>query len=959
MSLGLALCAALGVAACAGGISADSKGRLATGKAQAAPATQLGSTYRVPGLNGIVIVMGLEQSPAPIPATYVRPARLLYLDSANGDDRNDGRSATPGGPTSGPWRTLSRLRRADIRPGDQIVLACGGLWRETLWLPAGGSELDSVVIGAPRSGCAADAMPTIDGAVPVPATAWSHEGGSVWKSTAATPVLHLLQPGRVLLPAHHPNRGHDATDPRSPYLRVAAAGNQVAYAGGTGSDRFTVGPDLHLPPGVRLTDGAQVHIRTNAWHIDEAAVSSFSGTQLTLGRPTAYPIGTGWGYYLTGQSWMLDSPGEWHHDPRSGVLRVWMPDSERPGATLRAVTLPTAVDLEGRSHVVIEGIAIRGAGRGLNLRGTRNVQVRKVLIEDILNDGLDAAGSRGVTVESSSFVRIGANAIEGGGRITSESIGLVVRNNLVRDSGVQMQGDEVLSLPRLAFAAILGARDAIVSENVVINSGYIGIRVRSGSRVEDNYVFGACSTLDDCAGIYVWNDPDVLIRGNVVMRSRGYSPGRPPRFPNAAQGIYLDEAAHGVRVENNTVIDADHGIQVHVSNDNTLRGNLLYGNRSSQIWLQASRAVRHPDGDLFNNRIIGNAIAPANPSAVGLKLETPAQTTSAFASFADNAFFDRVSATVIDERTRRGHRALDMHAWQRSSGVGSAADGDSAGKATSPAGFGTMSIAGPNVIPNGNLERGLEGWTHWNATPPAGKLKLEPCGSQNCVRYQPGGSSGLLISPNFSVEAGRWYRLTVDLAADVDGQDVNLVLRRGGGGPNGYETISARPLHILAASSLSRYATAFQVTRTVNMLDQVTGDRGARLDIEGLMTGRSVSVARMELVPIQYSQIIQGHGVLINASKKSVQVACPLEAYPRTLCESVFDLSTHRPVNWPIVIAARRTFGFYLQNTGMVDEDRDGVIDVEDQCVKTPLDQAVDATGCAILQMRQRSGQRQ
>ena len=144
---------------------------------------------------------------------------------------------------------------------------------------------------------------------------------------------------------------------------------------------------------------------------------------------------------------------------------------------------------------------------------------------------------------------------------------------------------------------------AVVSDNVVINSGYIGIRIHSGSRVEGNFVYGACSTLDDCGGIYTWQSSEVTIRGNVVVRSRGFLHGLPPAERNtSAQGIYLDETTVDSLLDNNTVVDADHGIQVHVSSRNTISGNRLLANRRSQIWLQSTRNREYATGDVVEIR---------------------------------------------------------------------------------------------------------------------------------------------------------------------------------------------------------------------------------------------------------------------------------------------------------------------------------------------------------------------
>ena len=81
----------------------------------------------------------------------------------------------------------------------------------------------------------------------------------------------------------------------------------------------------------------------------------------------------------------------------------------------------------------------------------------------------------------------------------------------------------------------------------------------------------------------------------------------------------------------------------------------------------------------------------------------------------------------------------------------------------------------------------------------------------------------------------QWYRLSFDLMTGADGQTVYTTVRRGGGGTNGYETLSAVGIpRTTAGRTWTRYTAIFKAIKTVNAGDPITKDNGARIDFEGI-----------------------------------------------------------------------------------------------------------------------------
>jgi len=244
---------------------------------------------------------------------------VYYVDSKLGSDANTGLAAVAGAGSAGPWRSLAKVATATLSPGDTVLLACGNVWTETLKLATSGTAASPITVGSFPAGCST--KPTIDGSQTIAAGAWTLHQGNIYKTALATAPLQVSATAGFMTQAHHPNRGFDATQLDSLYVRNAVASDKTLINNRQVSTYVTTGADLKLPAGATLTAGTKIRIRTNAWVLDERDISAVSGTRLSLSTPTTYPVDAGWGFYLLGQLWMLDAAGEWHYDaPASSCM---------------------------------------------------------------------------------------------------------------------------------------------------------------------------------------------------------------------------------------------------------------------------------------------------------------------------------------------------------------------------------------------------------------------------------------------------------------------------------------------------------------------------------------------------------------------------------------------------------------------------------------------------------------
>jgi len=871
--------------------------------------------------------------------------RVFYVDARSGTDSNDGLSQTAAGSGKGPWQTLAKVN-ASVLPGDTVRLACGSSWNETLRPARSGTSSARITIASYPAGCTTPAA--IDGANYIATSAWTRHAGSIYKTTLALKPTQLLSTAGAMTWAHHPNRGFDASAPNSVYLRNAADSNSVVSGDKTGSTYVTTGSDLVLPSGASIAAGTTIRVRPNAWSMDETTVSSVSGTRLTLSAATSYPVKKGWGFYLAGQMWMLDSPGEWYWDPLTKLLYAWMPDSGSPAANMRATTREVGINLDSLSYVTVDGVYLRNTGTGVSARAAKYVVLRNMRIEDIAGIGIDAYNAVGASITSNVIARTERDGIAGTG-----SQNLAISGNRVVQAGVQMSGSTVLSLPRRTLAGISAGTGAVITQNTVADTGYNGITFASATQASFNTVTGACTTLDDGAGIYTsGSGNNSTIEGNVVMDVRGAPDGKgSSTVVSEAKGIYLDEHTTGVLVKGNTVVNADHGLKVHISSNNQLVGNTLYGNRRSQVMFHENENSTRASGDVYGNLVQANRIVPTSSDATGFLHETTISNTTLFAQYDANVYYDRLYSRIGTEKTPTSVVEYGIGAWQAATYPdGSARGQDPTATAASSVNYATARIAGATLVPNGKLSSSLDGWAAYNDGTPKGTLTRESCDRGFCARYVAGGSAGLVSTPYFSVVKGQWYRISVDVQGAVDGQILNLVLRRGGGGSNGYEPLSALYAYVPISRGWTRLTYTVQATQSVQANDPVTLDRGARIDFAQIQPGQTLNIANVEMVPVTLSEASSRTEILVNATGSDASLECPTASSAPTLCGQFFRLGDNAAVTWPRVLGPRSSEVIFTLDRSLIDSDRDGIADSQDLCTDTGTGSSVNASGCSLSQ---------
>lgn len=771
-------------------------------------------------------------------------------------------------------------------------------------------------------------------------------------TSAAAEVRQVFAGDSTLNPAHHPNRGYSSQKPESLYLSIAQDSDRIPRNGRFVSTYLTLGNDLALPPGAVLSPGISIRTRTNAWILDERTITSVSGNRLYLNTPSSYDLRAGWGYFLTGARWMLDSPGEWYYDKSSQVLFVWMSDGSVPGSRVTAGQLDTGIDLSNLAHIIVDGIKVRGVSMGLRMPRTTSVTFRNGAIEDTLLNGIYAVGARDGIVENTTIVRVGREAVAGTDEASGETAaGMQILRNVIKDVGVRVQDGVVTSLPTPSRSAIRPGTRAVVHENAITNAAYIGIWPFEGSTITNNYVENACLVLDDCSAIYVGGvENNSNIANNFVIHIRGTTDGKPVGKYTQGQGIYLDEFASGTTVSGNTVIDADSGIQLHNAAKNRIENNIFYANRRFQIWMHEQSNSLHAEGDVNGNTIHGNWLFPTS-SGAAVGLESDIGATTHFANFDANTYSTLLSPHVISESWPTGSAAYTLPQWKLATDDNDLPrNQDPSASEVTDIGYAAFRAAGSSLVPNGNLTLGTVGWWGWNQSAPYGQVTWETCAPGHCLRYAAGGSPGIVSSPNFSVAKDHWYRVNFDLLAATNCQPVTVIVRRGGGGSNGYEYLMGTEQSVSGMNVWKRFSFAFKATKTVNANDPVTRDFGARVDFTRILPGQQITVTNLELVPLSPIETSFRLTILLNPTTQTATFDCPDHATEPAFCSQYVRFPTASNIEWPHDVSSRSAEIIYWRDLTLADSDGDGIADSQDSCAGTSVGEAVNVKGCSFAQ---------
>ena len=376
-------------------------------------------------------------------------------------------------------------------------------------------------------------------------------------------------------------RARRARSPNDGYFHVAGlVGKTAKTPWNKGVDRFVFkAGDVKAWPQLSEVETVVYH----SWNTSRVRIASVDQRQSivtftdpTIFRPMAWDPDQR--YYVENALEMLDSPGEWYLDRQSGTVHYWPIEGE--DITTAEVVAPVLAELlrfDGKvRHVRVIGLSFQHADWTLGAKGYGDPQAAVSI-----GAAVSARGARDCAVERCEIARVGGYGIwlgrgckrcrvvrnhvhdlgAGGVRVgeavmaktdDDEASGNVVHNNYIHDGG------EVY--PAGVGVWLAQSSRNVISHNEIHSFNYSGLSVgwtwseapnrTHHNTIEHNHVHHVVrGVLSDAGGIYtLGTQTGTVIRNNVFHDIWPYM-GRPAM----AWGIYFDQGANGMLVENNIV----------------------------------------------------------------------------------------------------------------------------------------------------------------------------------------------------------------------------------------------------------------------------------------------------------------------------------------------------------------------------------------------------------------------
>ena len=420
-----------------------------------------------------------------------------------------------------------------VHDGDTILLRCGRIYSGTLDL----SGRKQVTVGT-EGNCGKAAITPAQ-----PVRGWVRDG-QWWSAPIGFEPLMLQLGDQLMQLAHHPNRAND-------WL--------IGQAVGEDQLRVTI-TDHDLA-------GATVVWRPEDWLIlsqrivrdEHGVVSIVSLPEPGFGFRDRTP------YYLEGQRWMLDMPGEWIHE--NGRVYLWTPDGNSPEGRAWAAPRATAIDVRGASGVRLRDIHIFLATRGIDGSESSGLTIADVVIANSFDEAIRIGG------EGARIARVKVLGTRQHGLRAEDD----ARDVHITDSVFERVG--MIGMPLRSKGAIVfeQSRGQVIVRNRIDEAAYLGIRVFREATVTDNVITRVCQRMTDCGGIYAFAR-DRLPLSTRIERNR--ISGLKGRLSHA---IYLDDYANGVTVWGNFIHDNPGGLQLHNAFNNLISGNRFSRSRHEHV----------------------------------------------------------------------------------------------------------------------------------------------------------------------------------------------------------------------------------------------------------------------------------------------------------------------------------------------------------------------------------------
>ena len=532
-------------------------------------------------------------------------AALLLGWSANAATyfvATDGADTHPGSMAE-PFKTVQSAATC-AQPGDTILIRAG-TYRETI-VPARSGSLNAPITFAPFE----DETVVISGADLVAPRNWSLASKATYHA-AATCALgdgnQIFVDGQMLNEARFPNTSLDVSRPVKLVAEGASSSGRRSNAVGTITNAALVQPAGYWV-------GATLNIVLGkVWCAETVRViaSGPGWLRFNFQEGEDYLPQAGNPFFLTGKLSELDAPGEWFYDEARRTLHLQTPAGDNPAKhTVEIKARQCAVDLRGKSHIIVRGLQLFAATLLTDERSSHNVMdgltARYVSHFSQLVRWRTGLRDSGIILDGkANRLQNCVIAFSAGNGIALVGSGNIVSNNVIHDidysggvgAGINTGG---------------GCRGAVIVRNTIFDVGHRMIdmgHLQNGLIANNDLSHGGLQ-VTDFGGVYAasTDGENTRICYNQIHDTDAASNGL--ERPNNSKGVYIDNGSSNYVIDHNVTWNVDRAVVLNsrVGTAETNRNNLILNNTlSGRTWSYGWKHCPSPETLIANNIFLTKA----------------------------------------------------------------------------------------------------------------------------------------------------------------------------------------------------------------------------------------------------------------------------------------------------------------------------------------------------------------
>lgn len=536
-------------------------------------------------------------------------ATNYYISSTDGNDSNDGKTATSA------WKSIDKVNSSNslFVAGDSIFFKKGDIFYGSMTIGSrSGTDAKPIVYTTYGTGN----MPILRGSQKV--TNWTVHNGNIWKANLPK-LSRIVWNGTANVPFYY----------RTPSLFInnerQRLGREPDYNPTNGgfrtinthaADNKTITEGAALPYPTNHFQGADIAIRTNHDLFNIETVVSHSGSSVVVTATNASSslntIRDKYGYIFQNHINTLNLDGEWFHDIATEILYLYS-ETDPNTRNIEVPFYPSTLTINSSNYVKVMGLRIENAAN--NTLGGQNDTY--LTIDGCHINNSSDYGTNTWNITNASFINNSITNVNDVGVRWEGGNGIVFSGNTFKNIGMWagMGGEDYIAYTGLRLIVNSAGNPSIIEKNTLDSIGYHGINF--GGKyliIRQNDVGRFCSIKDDGGGIYSANNihPNKIYE-NFVHDAPGATQGTPVGEGVKTAGIYPDNDSQNWEIYKNTIYNIGKwGILANLSSNNSFYENTIF-NTGAGIVLNTYQNNFGPNGTLaagINNNMKRNILFP-------------------------------------------------------------------------------------------------------------------------------------------------------------------------------------------------------------------------------------------------------------------------------------------------------------------------------------------------------------